>query len=643
MVFAHASGVVKSRTSLVVFTSNLKRVHDNPLLHHVANSGAKALPVAVLDASQEGEYQLLSTSLASYGGKLVQRFDSYGQLAAFVKEQTSSIDEVVICPSPLLLQEEKEHLAHVSASARLVTLDDSLLPELQLAGKASSSFSDYKDLYDAAVQQLVATAEKGNDLLAPPLQLAFASQACCDAASTMATTPEETGEARALALVREYLSMGDDAFSLKYMSEFKNLLAKTNEHERSLSRLLSFDADAQGEAKISLFNGEVLSALLAPMLAQGYVSPRLLVQARKSVKLLTPATVMAPLPLFGRCNLVSESVRRDWQNKVAAAASSSHSSSSPWQISFGLWRGYLQRTAFVLGGSNSAKGDSTKPLVVLLHGFGGSIDQFTNLATSLAAYGDFDIAALDSLGFGQSEKPPISYNQYMWRDHALEFVASFGNRKVILVGNSIGGFTAASVAAKLSTMQKEEGGVLSKVVGLVLCNSAGRIVEGGPAVMSTIIAQEKELDFFPPFSGPSPPILRLFGKFVFSLLQPRIKQTTEWLYPKNPSVVETSNLARNILRDSHDPGATDVIAAGGKLPKPVSMNALFDEYQGPILIAQGALDPLNDAKARAASFGAIRGNISVRLLELGHCPHDENGALVAETIVGWWRNLQQTF
>jgi len=215
MVVAHVSGVVKSRTSLVVFTSNLKRLHDNPLLHHVANSGAKALPVAVLDASQEGEYPLLSTSLASYGGKLVQRFDSYGQLAAFVKEQASSIDEVVICPSPLLLQEEKEHLAHASASARLVTLDDSLLPELQLAGKASNSFSDYKDLYDAAVQQLVATAEKGNDLLAPPLQLAFASQACCDAASTMATTPEETGEARALALVREYLSMGDDAFSLK--------------------------------------------------------------------------------------------------------------------------------------------------------------------------------------------------------------------------------------------------------------------------------------------------------------------------------------------------------------------------------------------------------------------------------------------
>jgi hypothetical protein len=46
------------------------------------------------------------------------------------------------------------------------------------------------------------------------------------------------------------------------------------------------------------------------------------------------------------------------------------------------------------------------------------------------------------------------------------------------------------------------------------------------------------------------------------------------------------------------------------------------------LIAQGALDPLNDAKARAKSFANIRNDIDVSLLELGHCPMDENPTLV---------------
>ena len=48
------------------------------------------------------------------------------------------------------------------------------------------------------------------------------------------------------------------------------------------------------------------------------------------------------------------------------------------------------------------------------------------------------------------------------------------------------------------------------------------------------------------------------------------------------------------------------------------MNDLLREYKGPVLIAQGALDPLNDAPSRAASFRAIREGISVSLMQLGN-------------------------
>ena len=106
------------------------------------------------------------------------------------------------------------------------------------------------------------------------------------------------------------------------------------------------------------------------------------------------------------------------------------------------------------------------------------------------------------------------------------------------------------------------------------------------------------------------------------------------MYPTNPTVV-ARGLATNILRDSADPGAADVIAAGGKLPKPRPMNELFSEYTGPVLISQGALDPLNDSKKRAEQFKQIRPGVTVDLLPLGHCPMDEGPHLVAASILKW--------
>jgi pimeloyl-ACP methyl ester carboxylesterase len=66
----------------------------------------------------------------------------------------------------------------------------------------------------------------------------------------------------------------------------------------------------------------------------------------------------------------------------------------------------------------------------------------------------------------------------------------------------------------------------------------------------------------------------------------------------------------------------------GKLPPPKPFNDLLREFEGPVLIAQGALDPLNDAKSRAKSFANIRSDVEVSLLELGHCPMDENPDMV---------------
>jgi pimeloyl-ACP methyl ester carboxylesterase len=140
-------------------------------------------------------------------------------------------------------------------------------------------------------------------------------------------------------------------------------------------------------------------------------------------------------------------------------------------------------------------------------GFGGSLDQFTGFASELSE--GFTVISFDSLGFGYSEKPPLSYNQYLWRcvqltlillleylcngvlfadwflftsyrDQVVDFILreceERGETNVVLMGNSIGGFTVASVAAALAVLH-QEGKTAVQCNGLVLMNSAGLTVE----------------------------------------------------------------------------------------------------------------------------------------------------------------------
>jgi pimeloyl-ACP methyl ester carboxylesterase len=102
----------------------------------------------------------------------------------------------------------------------------------------------------------------------------------------------------------------------------------------------------------------------------------------------------------------------------------------------------------------------------------------------------------------------------------------------------------------------------------------------------------------------------------------------------------------------------NVMMAGAKLPAPRTANELLGAdfgsakqhtnmenaeqgveeiwFDGPFLIAQGVLDPLNDARDRMARYAALRPGIATDAIAAGHCPHDECPDLVAHSIVQWW-------
>ena len=65
-------------------------------------------------------------------------------------------------------------------------------------------------------------------------------------------------------------------------------------------------------------------------------------------------------------------------------------------------------------------------------------------------------------GYGRSEKPAAGYSQDLWRDFLADFVTNVVRRPVVAVGNSIGGYFCASLAADCPALVR---GRLLKLMG----------------------------------------------------------------------------------------------------------------------------------------------------------------------------------
>ncbi|MDH5181742.1 MAG: alpha/beta hydrolase [Gammaproteobacteria bacterium] len=85
-----------------------------------------------------------------------------------------------------------------------------------------------------------------------------------------------------------------------------------------------------------------------------------------------------------------------------------------------------------------------KPVVILLHGFGGSLDGWQPIQNELQHY---TVYALDLIGFGGSDAPAITYDLETHRRYLIGFMDQLNIKQAILVGGSMGGSIAAWTAA----------------------------------------------------------------------------------------------------------------------------------------------------------------------------------------------------
>ncbi|MGB7264947.1 MAG: alpha/beta hydrolase [Terracidiphilus sp.] len=205
-----------------------------------------------------------------------------------------------------------------------------------------------------------------------------------------------------------------------------------------------------------------------------------------------------------------------------------------------------------------AEGPANGPVVVLVHGLGGSAEDWRNLAPYLAHAG-FRVYMPDLLGYGRSEKPADF--SYSVRDEAavvIGFMDALGLKQVDLGGWSMGGWIVELVAVEHP----------ERVARLMLFDAAGLNVK-----------PEWDTGLFTPTTAD------------------QLDQLDALLMPQPPHV--PSYVARDILRLSQKNGWVVKRSLATMMTAQDVTDNLLPRLKMPVLILWGAVDrivPLNQAE-----------------------------------------------
>jgi pimeloyl-ACP methyl ester carboxylesterase len=282
-----------------------------------------------------------------------------------------------------------------------------------------------------------------------------------------------------------------------------------------------------------------------------------------------------------------------------------------------IWRG--EKIYYVQAG----RANSSYPPLLLIHGFGASTDHWRKNISELSR--DFQVFAIDLLGFGRAAKPAWNYTADLWREQLHDFITEIIGRPTIVAGNSLGGYSALCVAATYP----------ESAAGLILLNSAGPFTNSTHPKEPTII--QKVLN--QGITG----ILRhpLGNLLLYKFVQRKgfIRSTLKKVYVDQTAVTE--QLVEEIYRPSCDAGATDVFASVFSNQQGEKVDVLLGQMECPLLMLWGEGDPWINARQRGEKFREYYPQLEEHYLNAGHCPHDDIPSEVNSKIDRWMRSLSQ--
>lgn len=284
------------------------------------------------------------------------------------------------------------------------------------------------------------------------------------------------------------------------------------------------------------------------------------------------------------------------------------------------WQWRDQAIYYVKAGKRHAQ----RPPLLLVHGFGASTDHWRKTISGLQA--EFEVWAIDLLGFGRSAKPDWQYSGDLWRDQLDDFITQVIGQPAVLAGNSLGGYVSLSVGAQRP----------DSTAGVVLINSAGPFtdVQGTtkPDPTREVLGKVAQVLFRQDWAS--------FLLFQYVRQKSVIRKTLEQVYLDRSAI--TDQLIEEIYRPSCDPGAPKVFASVFRTPQGEKIDVLLSKLTRPLLMIWGEADPWINARERGAKFRRYHSQLTEYYLRAGHCPHDEVPDQVNQLLRSWILNLQHS-
>jgi len=286
-------------------------------------------------------------------------------------------------------------------------------------------------------------------------------------------------------------------------------------------------------------------------------------------------------------------------------------STQPLPGQYWQWRG--EQIYYVQAGAARAN----RPPLLLIHGFGASTDHWRKNISELSQ--EFQVWAIDLLGFGRAAKPDWTYSGDLWRTQLHDFITEVIGQPVVLAGNSLGGYAALCVAAEHP----------ESAAGLILLNSAGPFTDSThpkePNIFQKAVNQLLTGFLRHPIGN------SLLYKFVQR--KTFVRNTLKKVYVDQSAVTE--QLVDEIYRPSCDRGAPQVFASVFSNQQGEKVDVLLGKMQCPLLMIWGEGDPWIDARKRGEKFREYYPQLQEYYIAAGHCPHDEDPVQVNAIIHNW--------
>ena len=297
-----------------------------------------------------------------------------------------------------------------------------------------------------------------------------------------------------------------------------------------------------------------------------------------------------------------------WQERIG------HQRSFLWrglQIRYAVWRSPHHETS------------SATPLV-LIHGFGASIEHWRGLIPKVA--GDRPIYSIDLLGFGGSEKASLNFGVPLWVEQLHYFLETIVAEPVLIMANSIGSLVAAVLASEYPAK--------IQAIALLSVPDVAQRQEMIPAAIRPIVGKIEQ-------STMQPWLIR----HIFHFIRQR-SVLSKWLKLAYPSLIALpEELIDIIAAPPQDRGATEAfIALSRRVSRPEfcpPMKKILPKISCPILMLWGEKDRFVPV-AIAPKLAKTNPKIKLQILpKLGHCPHDEDPALVYQLFTQWLGEIDQ--